>query len=47
MILVSLLVAAFLAASVPALAQPETGSAAAQQLTETEAAAVLVDAGQL
>ncbi|HYK79198.1 MAG TPA: surface lipoprotein assembly modifier [Micropepsaceae bacterium] len=47
MILVSLLVAAFLAVSVPALAQPETGSAAAQQLTETEAAAVLVDAGQL
>lgn len=43
----SLLVAVFLAVSVPAFAQAETGIAAPQQITETEAAALLVEAGQL
>src|SRR3981081_606392 len=43
----SFLIAAFLAVGVPAVAQPETDAVAPQQLTETEAAAVLVEAGQL
>ena len=41
------LVAAFLCATPPALAQAESGPIAPQQITETEAAALLVDAGQL
>ncbi len=41
------MVAAFLAVSLPALAQTEAGTVAPQQITETEAAALLVEAGQL
>jgi predicted negative regulator of RcsB-dependent stress response len=42
-----LLLAAFLGASVPAFAQTQAAGEAPQQLTETEAAALLVEAGQL
>src|SRR5258708_6725862 len=43
----SFLVAAFLAVSLPALAQTQADTLPPQQITETEAAALLVEAGQL
>src|SRR5258705_2715046 len=41
------LLMAFLAISLPALAQPEIDTVAPQQITETEAAALLVEAGRV
>ena len=43
----TLLIAAFLSATLPAFAQDQSGAVAPQQITETEAAAVLVEAGRL